>query len=273
MVRCQGPGRGVIGVGNRVTKRLRIYAVLMALIVVLSASPVILTTRASDADLNGAHWARTSNPFTLQVKANLTGKWRKHATRAARDWQKSGVVRVRVTNSNGGNRRVCQPRNGQVELCNAKFGENGWLGLARVWIDSNNHIVKASISMNDTYFNRAPYNKAKARQHTMCHELGHVLGLDHNGQKSCMNDSNRSVFRDAKPSKRDYNKLKQIYRHKDNKAAVRNTAREGARFGAASDPGGPSAADEGTFSATETVRTERLPGGGRLVTTVIWADE
>ena len=245
----------------------------LALVAVLVASPMMLTTRASNADLNGAHWARNTSPFTLRVSANLTGKWRKHATRAARDWSKSGVVKMRVVNSRGGNRRVCQPRNGQVELCNAKFGENGWLGLSRIWIDSNNHIVKASITLNDTYFNQAPYKKAKARQHTMCHEFGHVLGLDHNGQKSCMNDSHRSVMRDAKPSKQDFNRLKKLYRHKDRKATIRDAAREGARFGAASEPTVPVAATEGSFSASESVYVESLPGGGRLVTSIIWADK
>ncbi len=242
----------------------------MVLVVVLAASPVMLTTRASEADLNGAHWARNSSPFTLRVSANLTGRWKTHATRAARDWGKSGVVRMRVTNSNGGNRRVCQPRNGQVELCNAKFGENGWLGLSRIWIDSSNHIVKASITMNDTYFNQAPYTEAKARQHTMCHELGHVLGLDHNGQKSCMNDSNRSVFRDAKPSQQDFKQLQKLYKHKDKKSTIQNSAREGASFDAAAVPTTPG---EGAFSANETVRIDSLPGGGRLVTSIIWVDD
>ena len=100
-----------------------------------------------------------------------------------------------------------------------------------------------------------------------------MLGLDHNGQKSCMNDSHRSVFRDAKPSNRDFNKLKKIYRHKDRKATIRNAAREGSRFDAASEPMVPAAANEGTFSATESVYSESLPGGGRLVTSIIWADD
>jgi hypothetical protein len=255
-------------VERSVTRTLGIRLVLLVLVAVLAVGPVVLTTQAGDVSLGGAHWARSTSRFTLRVGDSVTRRWSRVLDQSVRAWNQSDVVTLRVVRSGTDSRQNCKARNGRVEVCSARYGQNGWLGLSRIWVDGSNHIVRASVMINDTYFDQNYYDDPKARRHTVCHELGHVLGLDHGSNRSCMNDSNASVFRDVRPSKQDFNRLERLYRHRDSRASVRAARSEQAgSFGAASAPPLP---DDETFSTSSSVRSESLGGGARLVTYITW---
>lgn len=67
--------------------------------------------------------------------------------------------------------------------------DDGWLGLASVKLDWTGHIKSARVTMNTLALDRANLGLA-ARNHVLCQELGHILGLDHNRDAldTCMND-------------------------------------------------------------------------------------
>jgi hypothetical protein len=73
-------------------------------------------------------------------------------------------------------RKKCSPVVGKIRVCNAAYGRNGWLGLAQIWLSSG-HIVQGVTKMNDTYFALSKYNTPTWRNHVMCQEVGHTLGL------------------------------------------------------------------------------------------------
>ena len=76
--------------------------------------------------------------------------------------------------------RKCRATPGQDEVCNANYGQNGWLGLASIWLASGTtHITQGSVKLNDTYFNTAQYNTPAWRQMVTCQEVAHTFGLDH----------------------------------------------------------------------------------------------
>src|SRR3989344_8585733 len=75
--------------------------------------------------------------------------------------------------------RVCRATNGRVEVCNSKYGNNGWLGIAQIWVTGGEHITQGVVKLNDTYFNKSPYNTPAWRNLVMCQEVGHTLGLGH----------------------------------------------------------------------------------------------
>jgi hypothetical protein len=137
-------------------------------------------------------------------------------------------------------RSNCRPTSGQVEVCNYRYGSNGWLGLAQIWI-SGSHIVQGTSNVNDTYFNRARYNTRSWRNMVMCQEVGHTLGLDHQDEAhsntnlgTCMEYTNdpsgtlgtNGTLSNEHPNAHDYKQLEAIYTHRPQNHCRRHERRE-----------------------------------------------
>ena len=90
-----------------------------------------------------------------------------------------------VVGSGGGSAKSCRPATGQVKVCNAAYGNTGWLGIAQIWVNGN-HITKGSVKVNDTYFNGPPYNIPAWHSAVMDQEMGHTFGLAHCDDPNCV---------------------------------------------------------------------------------------
>lgn len=163
------------------------------------------------------HWARTANPFTLKLGDNISSKWDSHLLTASNDWSVSDVLDTTVIVGST-NPKTCRPTSGRVEVCNNKYGRNGWLGVAQIWV-SGDHITQATTKLNDTYFSTATYNTPAWRQFVMCQEVGHAFGLDHQDEVfnnpnlgSCMDYTN-DPSTNQHPNQHDYDQLTIIYEH------------------------------------------------------------
>jgi hypothetical protein len=124
--------------------------------------------------------------------------------------------------------RKCRATSGQVEVCNASYGRNGWLGIATIWA-SGDHITQGTVKLNDSYFNSSPYNTTAWRNLVSCQEVGHTFGLDHQDENfsntnlgTCMdytNDpdgaGNGTSTDNQHPNAHDYAELVSIYSHTD----------------------------------------------------------
>lgn len=171
---------------------------------------------------NGYHWARKSNPFVLTLSSNLTSPWSTYLNTTSSDWSQSSVIKTQVV-LGGKNPKTCKATLGQVEVCNAKYGQNGWLGLAQIWLNSDGHIAQGTTKMNDTYFQMARYNTPEERNHVMCQEVGHTFGLGHQDESgaslgTCMD---YSMSPDSQhPNAHDYEQLETIYAHLDSITTV-----------------------------------------------------
>lgn len=187
----------------------------MAAIFTLAVAVLPLTAQATHS-WSGYHWARTSNPLSLQLGSNLTSSWQPYLVTTSSDWNQSAALATSVITGTK-NPYSCKPTTGRVEVCNAPYGKNGWLGLAQIWV-SNSHITQGTVKMNDTYMSHAPYITAAEKNHVMCQEVGHTLGLAHQDEsgaslKTCM-DYSQSLD-SQHPNQHDFDELAIIYAHFD----------------------------------------------------------
>jgi hypothetical protein len=192
------------------------------------ALSTLVATSASWAGNTWAnyHWARTSNSFSLLVVDSTTPDWDTELTDSIFAWSQSNVLNMSITSSNdsSGTRRSCASVGGQIRVCNHHYGNNGWLGLASINIDSNDHILYGIAKVNDSYS-----MDSVERNHVMCQEIGHLFGLDHvsvdgSSQQTCMDysDDPNSQW----PNNHDYDTLESMYAHTDSY----NTYDNGATF-------------------------------------------
>ncbi|MGH9581037.1 MAG: hypothetical protein ACRD2R_08590, partial [Terriglobales bacterium] len=109
------------------SRRRTLIRVLAASFMLLAMATALYATHS----WGGYHWARTANPFTLKLGDNLTSNWDPYLATASSDWSISSVLdTVIVAGRTTG--RKCRPTSGRVEVCNATYGNNGWLGLAQI---------------------------------------------------------------------------------------------------------------------------------------------
>ena len=245
-----------------------------AVVGVLAATSTVLANHS----WGNYHWARTSNPLTLKVGDNVDGKWDAYLDEAVTDWSQSSVLIVNKV-AGGTSPRSCRPKTGRIEVCNARYGGTGWLGVAQIWA-SGDHITKAVTKVNDTYFNTATYNKPEWRRLVMCQEIGHDFGLDHQDEVfdnpnlgTCMDYTSQPLgpASNEHPNSHDFAQLESIYAHLD----TTTTATQKTNPGAAA-----SQIDHGQFGqlmrSTNGGRTELyvldLGGGQKIFTHVIWAE-
>ncbi len=173
------------------------------------------------------HWARTANPSTLKLGDNVTTNWDAYLATAAVDWGFSNVLDTSVVLGST-NPKNCRAVAGRVEICNSKYGNNGWLGIASIWINGS-HITQGTVKLNDTYFNTDKYNTPAWKNLVMCQEVGHTFGLDHQDEDftnaplgTCMDYSNDPIP-NQHPDKHDYDMLETIYAHLDSSTTVSQT--------------------------------------------------
>lgn len=194
---------------------MRRWTIAAAFVTAVASVAATTPAGASHAWANH-HWARTTSSFTLQMGTNLSGPWGGALDQAIADWSESSVIDL-VAVSGTTSAKQCKPSAGRVEVCNANYGRNGWLGIAQIWL-SNGHIVQGVAKMNDTYFSMPQYDNTVKRQHVMCQEVGHTFGLGHQSESgadldTCMDYA--TALDNPSPNAHDHQQLATIYGHTD----------------------------------------------------------
>ncbi len=235
------------------------------------------------------HWARTTPQFTLKLGDNLTGDWKPHLLQSSSDWNSPEIfgasftpVLTSIVAGQSGKR--CSMVKGTSQVCNGKYGNNGWLGLATINI-SGDHITSGSAKMNDTYFATAKYNNPNEKRHVMCQEMAHTFGLGHqsedgSSQNSCMDYfSNTGAFATSttstRPNAHDFEQLNLLYgNHLDNTTTVASSASApSAQELASEDPRAWGSLRNQSRDGRHSTYERANPDGSLTVTHVYWTEE
>ena len=252
-----------------------VFSISMAL-VALAASPS--PTYATHA-WSTYHWARTANPFTLKLGDLTSGTWTGLLTTASADWSLSTVLDTTMVTATG-RARTCRAVDGRVVVCNWNYGRTGYLGIAQIWLDNTGHIYKGIVKNNDYYFSTSypQYNNESNKLHTMCQEVGHTFGLDHQSTDgtsldTCMdyytNTSNADTV-STYPNQHDYDQLETIYTHLDATSSATNSVPQA---GITNDPSqwGRLKLVRRSGQGVSSTYERDLGAGQKVVTLVIWA--
>jgi hypothetical protein len=246
----------------------------IAAVGVVLASVALVGTALANHAWGNYHWSRASNPFTLQVGDNVSSGWDSYLNVAVSDWAASDVLNLNKVAGNGSG-STCSPTSGTIQVCNGAYGNNGWLGIAQIWVTSGSHITQATTKVNDTYFDTPQYASSAWHQLVMCQEVGHDFGLDHQDENfnnpnlgTCM-DYTSDPSTNQHPNAHDYEELDIIYAHLDGSGGGGkpcNPHKPSCKPGAGSAPPFSQAS-----RANGDVYVDALPNGGHRITHVFWA--
>ena len=163
-----------------------------------------------------------------------------------------------------------------VQVCNATYGNTGWLGVASISVTGGTHITQGTVKLNDTYFNTAQYNTPAWRALVTCQEVGHTFGLDHQDEifdnpnlGTCMDYTN-DPSTNQHPNQHDYDELVTIYSHLDSTTTVgASTPSNHPQVG--NDEASWGHRVEGSRSAGHATYVRDFGDGESVVTFVTWA--
>ncbi|KAL7466577.1 hypothetical protein ACHAXS_006861 [Conticribra weissflogii] len=116
--------------------------------------------------------------LTLQVLNNLDAEshWNEFFEAAVSDWDNGDPDAVTLYVRQGGDYDPeCRAIRRAMKVCNGNYGPTDWRGVNQILLQDE-YIITSLAKMND-YYLEGTTNAQK--QYTMCHELGHGLGLGH----------------------------------------------------------------------------------------------
>jgi hypothetical protein len=202
----------------------------------LSCAAVAVTPAVANHSWGTYHWA-SDGTVELTINKAITSDWTTSVDTGIADWNSSKDLTLTTADAGAIKAKQCNPILGQALVCNAAYGQRGWLGIATIWLSASGHIVQATTQLNDTYFAFDFYNTPAWRALVACQEVGHDFGLDH--QDTAFDNVNLGTCMDytrapaggvyngfdygpsnEHPNKHDYDELKIIYNHDDGAAAA-----------------------------------------------------
>jgi len=257
---------------------VRLRPLVVAATAAVTTLATLLSAGAAQANHSwgGYHWARTQNPFTLTLGDNVGPAWDSSLQAASGAWSRSTVLDTVVVPGTV-NPRTCKATAGKVQVCNAAYGNNGWLGLASISVTGGVHITQGTVKLNDTYFTSPTYNTPAFRNLVTCQEVGHTLGLDHQDANfsnpnlgTCMDYTN-DPSTNQQPNQHDYDQLAGIYSHLDSTTTVGQAPPAPGRRPVDNDSSTWGTRVDGSRAAGHSVYVRDLGGGDAVVTFVTWA--
>lgn len=224
------------------------------------------------------HWPYSGQAVDVTLINSTSPAWDGYVAQAVSDWSGSSVINLVEVNGSSKRRvqRQCAAPAGQIRICNSRYGRNGWLGIASIWIDSS-HITQGVTKLNDTYFSTATYNTPAWKQSVTCQELGHNIGLAHQDEDfnnaslyTCMDYQNPPY---EYPNAHDFEQLEDLYDHIDAGAIALSAEDRHPRGNASNEDAAQNWGQSMGRRGNHETFIKFYQGGGARLTHVLWIDE
>jgi len=140
--------------------------------------PILDNSELNDpySDGDAPHWPQDGNGLKATIINALSDEWQTTFALAVADWNNGEPDAVDIFEEKGTYSPNCEAPDGKIIVCNGDYGDSKWRGINEAMIDYRGEIVSTSARMNEYYLS---HMDSGAWQYTMCHELGHTLGLGH----------------------------------------------------------------------------------------------
>jgi hypothetical protein len=152
-----------------------------------------------------------SSGIELDIVNAADGIYHSYILRAIDDYRASSAV-VALNLSTVPYESLCEPVPGKIKICNGTFGNTDWYGQT-ILLMKDYSVVAAAIQINTS-----KELSSEILQHTLCHQLGHALGLQHSDRASCLQDIGGAVVDETAissqlqhPSQEDLDSLVDLY--------------------------------------------------------------
>lgn len=160
------------------------------------------------------HWPENGNGLRVTIINALSPDWHSTLDLAVTDWNSGQPDAIEITKEMGTHNKDCDAPDGKVMVCNGDYGDSKWRGVNEAMLNPRGNMVSSTARMNEYYL----FNMEEgAWQYTMCHELGHTLGLAHTDEifdnpdlGNCMDYTN-NLNANKHPDNSNYQTLYEIY--------------------------------------------------------------
>jgi predicted Zn-dependent protease len=116
----------------------------------------------------------------------------------------------------------CEPVPGVIKICSANYGPTGWRGRNQLELNTewgDDRIIASAVKINEFYFEEeSDDTDYYVRLYTVCHELGHAIGLPHWDENSfntnngnCMDYTETNFRENSRPDVTNFLFLEGLY--------------------------------------------------------------